>query len=568
MFPVIDRSSSPCSEYVLGLLEKVLERSSPSKSRFKALLDVKISWPQMRLGIGLDRQTQFARAIRWLLLAAESEAEGRWDRAKFYFRRCEVKTVDAHWAALREVLIKLHKAFVDASVMAATDASAERAGWHFTEIERLVAVNPVPPGCSECMRSIAEPLLKVLSDKGRFAEALPIASRMAERTEEMRFVRRMFELEWLNAKKRVSQPYVKQNAYEDLTILQRSVEKLEQWRNKYGDPPELFRYIADLLLLSAERRKSAGQLSQAILEARRAHDYNPFPSAAADAYRGYAEDMKQLQANVHTMTAAQAKSAGLADRLSDAREGFAPSNFYSRSEARFKLQEKVLSALAREAFGRAGVDGLSDEQCLAILDALPALSTAGSTESLNSAWVEIQEKAPELAAIPLSSVLRVMRPAEAWVATDADGERAEAPPIQAALKCVKSEENFGDWVFSPFDFTRKAVLSLCMVLVLAAPAISIREGIRSHDRDLAFAQLRQLSTTTDYARTANTAERFFALRPLYGAESRDSEALSIYAEALTRWLASSTQNGLTSIADHLATYRRIAGENGGKETFR
>ncbi len=564
----MDRSNSPCSEYVLGLLEIALERTSPNQGGLKNLLNAKISWPQTRLGIGLNRQPRFARAIRWLLLAAESEAEGKWDRAGFYFRRCEVRTVDADWTALREVLIKLHKAFVNAGVMAASDASAERASWHFTEMERLVAVNPVPPECSECLRSTAERLLKVLSDKGRFGEALPIATRMAERTEELRFVRRMFELEWRNAKKRVSQPSVKQSAYEDLAILQRSVEKLEQWRNKYGDSPELFRYIADLMLLSAERRKAAGQLAQAILEARRAHDYNPFLSAAADAYRGYAKDMTHLHANLHTMSAAQAKSSGLSDNLSDAREGFAPSNFYSRSEARFKLQDRCLNALAREACERAGLDGLSDDQCLAILDALPALSTAGNPESLDSAWVEIQDKAPQLAAISLSLVLRIMQSAEARAVTDVVAEKIETPPIQAATARVKSEEDFWDWVFSPFDFVRKAVLTLCMVLVLAAPAVTIREAIRSHERDLVFAQLRQLSTTTDYAGTANTAERFFALRPLYGAESRDSEALSMYAQALTRWFASSTQNGLTSIADHLATYQRIAGENGSKEASR
>jgi hypothetical protein len=214
------------------------------------------------------------------------------------------------------------------------------------------------------------------------------------------------------------------------------------------------------------------------------------------------------------------------------------------------------------------MDGPSDDQCLAILDALPALSTVANQESLVSAWTEIQEKTPQLAGIPLSGVLRVMQGAEARPVAEAVTEKIETLPFQAAAERVTSEEDFGDWVFSPYNFAHKAVLSLCTVLVLAAPAVTIREKIRSHERDLAFAQLRQLSTTTDYARTANTAERFFALRPLYGAENRDSEALSIYAQALTRWFASSTQNGLTSIADHLAAYQRIAGENGSKEASR
>ncbi|MER9070426.1 hypothetical protein NKH84_28385 [Mesorhizobium sp. M0902] len=554
------------------------------REMFLAPASMQLDWWQRHGGLLLAPDKLFVRLLTLHRLAFEAELEGKFGRADFFWQEVLAQlrrawTRKAVWEAahtavgggsphgpeslrdriLAELFIDTHVAFVNGRLLrAASPAADDRAFVHLNYVRKLLEFQTLPPDEAAGLISPAvEAQISALETAGRWTNAIACATQhLAMNSGDTKMQDRLAMLHFRRAIDQLSDN-ANGNDLAEASRLGEAIESLDRAQKEDPDRTLIYDLLGQLCHLQSVRLANGGELSKALVAARKAQLYAPSLAAADETMSQLLEAMTQLKTQIQEVEKKLRASAntGLTEegrRLqAEATRGFSALENYMKSSEPTRVATARRLAHARAIWrdvGFAPEIKPADEQALGLMDAVGQIygSEATGSKGLAAEFRKIAKSEEAIAAIPPKLVAdfvlkRRRENAGETSGTDADpstavagqGQTAGAFVISAPEPVTKSDgEPFWYWLFGTQDRGLRAVGGCAVVAVVAMLGVTALDIRGSHIRSSAYDGVVAAAAAGGEAAATKEAQRFHGAWSLRASDPREARIEELKREAI------------------------------------
>ncbi len=361
----------------------------------------------------------------------------------------------------------------------------------------------------------------------------------------------------------------------DAAAYLKGIERTEQLRRRYPDCAVLYEYLGHLYHLRAIKLANAGSVALALQECEKARAHYPPLTEAEQTKDELIKLMRDLQERVRELVAqvsrtpnARLNAKGMQMRT-EANTGFDLINKYIDSDEQKQTIEAYYRARDRRVWERTGLAAPADrwaERARLLVEALGYVMSNPPADrfALGQTWAQVAASHPDLAALDPAPVTTFLY---RQLYTDGAEPPVQPQPVRASAalapatmaKATRGGEPFGYWLFSRQNLRIKAQAAIAVLLLLLAGGLIVRNAYARRVRDTAFDQVVAANARHEHLRVIEGAEQFLAHPALGGKDGREARVLSLYNEALVRWVAQQPGKLSEDALAHVSRYRQLVG---------
>jgi hypothetical protein len=547
--------------------------------RLLALAKLPARWPQRVTGFGLLGVAKIGRVLLLHRFAFAAESAGQLRRADFFWREAHAALRRAWpdtalWDAARlavgdgapatadalrrcigdELFFDAHAGFANAR-LAQSDALpiGDRAFAHLEYLRALLTLQQASPSYeAEVLAPLHIAQITAYKQAKRWDDAITQSGALCAMNRTDR--RLLTSLAMLHFEAAIDRLDGTDDAHA-AQILAGTIEQVEALRRSQPDVPLLYDLLGQVHHLHAVRLANSGQLSTALVAARRAQVFTPGMSGSTETMSTLVDNMRKLQKQMQEFEARLRESPNL--RLnaqgikarSEAREGFAPLQRYVDSGEPETIGAERRLAHARTLWEDAGLPPdpkPSAEQVLELLDAAGELyaSDVTSADELAASFRARAAGNAGLAGIDADSiatfVIRRRRengsdalPSEAPAPARTDVGPADAPLVAAAAAATGRDiEPFAYWLFGTQDTGTRLFGAVAALAFVATLCLTVVDAWGTSQRARSYATIVDAVAHDDDRTVVTEAPRFLRVWTLQHGDSRYMNVRELWRDAL------------------------------------
>jgi len=575
---------------------------APTQTATWALLrlaDESLSFTARYFDRNITPPQQVGRALSLHRDALAAELVGRCERADFFWRQlfAEVSRFDTQaWATagdaaalspstsnepdavrktlVRELFIETHLAFYRGYIAGTeTLTLASRAFVHFRYATRwLDRADLSERELLPLLAAPSEMVVALCTDAKDWSPAVDACELVLKHCPgSLRFQDRLSRLHWDRAMAGITTESGSAAPGSAKQLLA-GIQNIEGLIKRYPYCSAAYDYAAHLYHIRAIRLANSGVISQALRDCEQALAYD---SSFAEAHQTKAlliDLMKKLQEQVKEVLAdlATRPNAHLNDKGKELRDeadaGFAPAIDYYNSAERTQTLQRAFRARARRVWNRIGLPEPSDDfdgQAQLLYEAIGRVIARAPADraAIVGEFASVVAH-PHLSAPQWDAVVTFVEQQLGFIDAPAIVDQSPELPAGQALAptttaVTRGGEPLAYWALSGQDRRVKVQAIAAVALVLLGTGLIGRETFARQSRDAAYAQLEAASRDQQYLKVIDSAEQFLTHLPLSGTDARREEVITVYGEALVRWVAAQLGQISADGLVHADRYRQL-----------
>ncbi|MGC4075394.1 MAG: hypothetical protein QM760_23425 [Nibricoccus sp.] len=527
--------------------------------------------------------TPLGTAVRAYCGALAAEAEGREQRAEFYWRE-----FDSHQHRLTrnpELLVEVMKKlageasadaggeasavakqlidelFIDAHAAAfnsitTTAGKASKADYHWREVKTLLSRGRMTPVQQlETVRAVVERNAGTAEAARRWDEMASVYREMLEISpDDFEALEGLVRALWQKAVGALSEGRGDSSAANEASMLQKILEELKKLAARPTAVPDVFEAVAHLSVTRAVRLANSGDVSEAMVMIEQAlavqEDLEPALEAKTQLtalMQQMTEQFNRLEAEIAMRPNATLNAQGLILKA-QVRAGFKSAQKYTESSEAQALRENTAHARRRRLWLQIGYAPPSSDwnaraETLVTTLAMIAAINPSSVAELRAAWIEAAKNDPAIAELepdPAVAFLAHRLFQEPWTPVSLQSFRPPAGEplsiVRAATPAPDDAVPFKEWLRGAQNRGSVWRLGLAAAILMVAAILVYREAaiLREHDRNV--------SLLTAAVREGNDlgamdAAADFLGRRGFTADAREPDVIAAYQRALVRWMS-------------------------------
>jgi len=555
-------------------------------------------------GWRLDARGRLTRLMLLHRIAVESELEGLWTRADFFwgeFRRklnpvalmndlsqtfpgelgsSELAT------ALSVQTFCLHlfnEVFVDAQC-AFFNGYSERdqnpkPDWrqfdHLDHLSALLDVLEVDENFKlQLLGEATERRVQTCSSAGKWDDAKRHAADLLKRfPKSLQYQEMLASLEFARATVNLKQVESEQANRTDAAVLRPPIEALERMCIQFPSTARPYELAGRLHRIRAVKLANGGKLADALLAIEKAAAYDPSIDTLDEDRAKVGSMMKDLQQRMNELlrTIASRPNATLnyegLQLQRDAMAGFAPSLDYRKSKEAEEITAKSQSAQLRTIWRRIGLaepdEDVWDAQVNHLFEAMNAAMAQQpkNPASLDLVWNSIAEHDPRVAALDGVLITSFLKQRFFSQSDSPPRTPTDSPQLPVTDAPTSSGIPFGFWAFSRRDIRLKIQCVLACTLLLLVGILAIKNTIKVRQRETAWQQIEEANNRGDDFAVVKGSEVFFDSSPPKS-DQRIHQVEAMYKSALLRWFSCLPGEPDSEALVHIRRFRSLFGAGG------